>query len=136
MPKRISVNVGFITNSSSCIFYFPKEVLEDETVKDFLQKYELSNGWVGSNLWNRSACDSFLVTKEQKEEALSLLGDNDYGYDGLDKVIDPNSEGVYIVYGDEYEDTVHFLSRILGSALTKLRETNPDLSGGFITDYN
>jgi len=136
MPKRISVNVGFITNSSSCIFYFPKEVLEDETVKDFMQKYELSTGWVGYDLWARSSCDSFLVTREQKEEALSQLVDEYYSYEHLNGVIDPESEGVYIIYGDEYEDTVHFLSRILGSALRKLQEANPDLPGGYITDYN
>ena len=136
MPKRISVNVGFIPNSSSCIYYFPKEVLEDQEVKDFILKYELDGGWVGSNLWYRSECDSFLVSKDQKEEALHELVSEEYGGDRVKTAINPEDDGVYVIFGDEYHSTVHVLNGILKKALDRLQKDNPNLPGGYVTDYN
>ena len=38
--KRLSINVGHITNSSSCVYSFPKALLEDEEVQTFLKAYD------------------------------------------------------------------------------------------------
>ena len=133
MPKRISINVGFITNSSSCIYYFPKEVLEDQEVKDFISKYGMEEGFVGE-IWYRSSCDSFLVTSDQKLEAQMELEDSEYCR--VTGVIDPNNDGAYVLFGDEYQNTVHILNQVLSRALDRLRAANPNLPGGYVTDYN
>ena len=78
MPKQISVNIGFVTNSSSVVHHFPRELLEHPKVKAFIEKFELQDGFVGEDLWNRDACSSFLVDADQKAEVTrSFSGDND-----------------------------------------------------------
>ncbi len=145
MTRRVTVNVGFITNSSSCVYYFPKEVLDDPQVKAFIEAHELGDGYLGSHLWSRESCSSFLVTKEQKAEAKSILRnpyDDDDKYSDYcseaSKVIDPKDDGVYVIYGDEYSDTTHVLCRILSNALGRLNGVKEGdyHRSGYLTDFN
>lgn len=134
MPRRITVNVGFITNSSSCVYYFPKEVLSDPMVKAFLKAYELEDGYLGSNLQCRDTCASLIVTKAQKGKAKAELT-----YEGesteASQAIDPDSDGVYVFYGDEYTDTTQILCRIMSEALARLTGVKDPYHLGYVTDH-
>jgi hypothetical protein len=144
MARRVTVNVGFITNSSSCVYYFPKEVLNDPEVQAFIRAHDLESGYIGSDLWNRGACSSFLVTKEQKEAAKRILRTYDEEYTGAEyesgasKAIDPDNDGAYVLYGDEYSDTTHILCGILSNALSRLNgaDQNTYPRSGYVTDFN
>jgi hypothetical protein len=149
MSRRITVNVGFITNSSSCVYYFPREVLDDPEVKAFIEAYGLGGGYVGSDLWHRAECSSFLVTKDQKVEAKKILHSYGDTVEEMDpsvgseasRAINPDSDGAYVLYGDEYSDTTHILCGILSGAMHRLHgEKNvPEWKSrldGYVTDYN
>jgi len=146
MARRITVNVGFITNSSSCVYYFPKEVLQDPQIKAFIEAHDLADGYVGHDLWSRSGCSSLLVTAAQKAEAKQIL--RHYSWDGEDipeesvqtasAVINPGDDGVYVIYGDEYSDTTHILCRLMSNALAAINKKNPEEyhRSGYLTDFN
>lgn len=143
MARRVTVNIGFITNSSSCVYYFPKEVLADPQVKSFMEAHELTQGYLGDDLWYRSSCASLLVSEEQKEKAKGILrsydpDDASLPESSVSKVIDPKSDGVYILYGDEYSDTTHILCRLMSGALAKLQgqKDHEFPRAGYITEYN
>lgn len=143
MARRVTVNIGFITNSSSCVYYFPKEVLADPQVKAFLEAHELTRGYIGEELWYRSECASFLVTEEQKAKAKDILrsydpDDRETSESSVSKVIDPKDDGVYILYGDEYQSTTHILCRMMSNALAKLKgqKDHEFPRAGYVTEYN
>lgn len=140
MSQRITVNIGFITNSSSCVYYFPKRVLEDPEVQAFIEAHDLENGYVGSSLWNRGGCSSFLVTKAQKQEAKREL----WSYDGpaaeeptgsISSTIDPDDDGAYVIYGDEYRDTTHLLCEILSKAYARI-DNSDAFRAGYVDSFN
>lgn len=123
MQMRLVVNVGFITNSSSVIHWFPKEVLQDPDVQAFLNAYGMSSGTVGSDLWHRGACGSFLVTPDQYADAEGQLSGSEYC---TAPSIGPNDgSAVAVIYGDEYQTVFSELSGVLSRAAEKMK-----LSGG------
>lgn len=116
MAKRLIINMGFITNSSSAIHWFPKELLEDPEVRAFMSAYGIANGFVGNDLWYRSACETIALTKEQKQETKTQLGSSDYD-SRMGGAVDPEDENTFvIIYGDEYSsvtsELAHLLSRV------------------------
>ena len=114
--KHITISMGFITNSSSVIHWYPKEVMEDAQVQAFIKAYDIQNGYVGSDLWNRGACGSFLTNDKLKEQALASLNENDYEHPN----IPVGDDTVVLIYGDEYADLTMELSGVLSQACTRL----------------
>lgn len=113
--KRVTINIGFVTNSSSCIHSFDKRVLEDTEVKAFLSAYGIENGYIGADLWNRATCGSFLVSQEQKDAAFEQLNEPGYG-----KYAAPAANEVVVIFGDEYQEISSTLSGILSQACERL----------------
>lgn len=126
--KRIFINVGFITNSSSVVHWFPREVLESPDVKAFLEAYELSGGYVGDNLWSRDTCGSFLNSDEQFKRVQAELHGDEYGK-GPD--IGSPEKHVVVIYGDEYSNITSDLCELLREACEKM-----GLNGHQSTEYN
>jgi hypothetical protein len=127
---QIGINVGFVTNSSSMVYHFPRELLNDPKIKGFLKAFEIEEGFVGSDLWDRGQCGTLAITREQKEEAHQQLANAEYGHAGLGLVHLANDDEVTVIYGDEYND----LAACLGNMLEALcRDRGIPLSG---RDYN
>lgn len=99
MKYEITLGIGHTTNSSSCIHFFPKEILKHPLLASFLERYEISGGFVGEDLWDRSVCDSLLLTEEQKEEADKVLNSMEVFHPP--SVVGNPGEFV-VIYGDEY----------------------------------
>lgn len=106
---KITVNIGFITNSSSVVFHFPKELLEFPKVKTFMEKYGIIDGFVGYDLWSRQSCSSLLVNQQQFQEANVQFQDAEY------KIYAPaiDDTKAAIIYGDEYETITSELAKII-----------------------
>lgn len=128
MAKFVSITVGFITNSSSVVHHFPRALLEQPEIKAFLEAFEIQDGFVGSEIWNRSSCGSFAVTKEQKAQILAELNHSDYG-GGYN--VDVDGDSVVVVYGDEYSDIASILHHMLWQTATSL-----GIAAGESFDYN
>lgn len=107
MEYEISFGMGHVTNSSSCIHYLPKEILNHPVVKAFIEAYEI-RGHVGKDIWSRSECGSILFTREQKTEANRDMTQEEYG-----KPLDCDNENEFIViYGDEYQGIENLFARM------------------------
>lgn len=121
MAKRLTINVGFITNSSSAVHWFPKELLEEPEVKTFMDAYGLNEGYVGTEMWGRSTCETVALTKAQKQEVKNKLGaEPEYGGASIVDRIDPDSDKDFVViYGDEHCSVTSELSRLLSDAASK-----------------
>jgi len=119
MARRFMINMGFITNSSSCVYSFPPEVLAHPKVQSFIKRYEIHNGYVGDDLWYRSRCSSFLVTDEQKKEALNELSGNEYGCSRNFSLVE--DEGCSVIYGDEYSDITSTLCCLMSDVARELK---------------
>ena len=120
MQKRkihMSINVGFITNSSSVIYHFPAEALNHPKIKSIIDAFEIKEGFVGKDLWDRSECASIAVTKEQKKKVQEELNSLDW-HSGPSVNVD--SDEIIIIYGDEYDSLAMFLA----SALTEIYPNN------------
>lgn len=130
--RFLSVNIGFITNSSSCVFHFPVEVWNDPKVQAWVKAHELQGGYIGENLWYRSECSSLLITKEQKQSAIMQgLEESKEWSDDLDTLgIQADSDDIVIIYGDEYQDATHLLCNIMSEAAKRLGVTVTSM------DYN
>lgn len=127
MAKRISITTGFITNSSSVVYFFKKEALEHPKVKTFMEKFDVQDGFVG-DIWYRSRCASIAVTRAQIEEVRDQLNDPDWSAHCPSV---PEDEAL-LVYGDEYES-------LPSDLLDILREVENDTSTEYVTggiDYN
>lgn len=123
VPKlKISGNTGFITNSSSAIYHFPKLVLEDEQVRTLLETYELFEGYVGRDLWSRSDCETLAVTKEQAQEVKDRLLEPGFGIPG----VEVSDESIILIYGDEYESLTRVLADSMRQACEKLKLSYSD----------
>lgn len=100
MKYEITLGLGHTTNSSSCIHFFPKEILKHPLLASFLERYEISGGFVGEDLWDRSVCDSLLLTEEQKglaeKDLKSMEGTRP------PSVMGGSQEEFVVIYGDEY----------------------------------
>ncbi len=116
---RITMGCGHITNSSSVVHYFDKALLEDPGVKAFIKAYEMEDGLVGSDMWSRSTCTSFLVNKELKSQAnVKLMKEGYEDYPGPQLREDDDSE-IVLIYGDEYSNPTHTLCTLLKNAARK-----------------
>lgn len=112
---KISFNLGFVTNSSSAIFHFPNLLLKDQRVINFLSKFEI-DGYVSDNLWDRSACTTIALTKEQKVQAFINLRDNDYG-----PHINIDSDEFVVIYGDEGVSLANTFAHLLRDICEELK---------------
>jgi hypothetical protein len=121
MPKRLSMNIGFVTNSSFAVHHFPRQLLEHPDVRAFIEAFEISQGFIGSELWNRSACSTVAMTKEQKAQIVTQFkgeaGDDEWM---RPPAIDVESDDVVIIYGDEYTSLAQQLSNLMGKAAEKM----------------
>lgn len=128
MAKRLTINVGFITNSSSCVHFFPKALFMDPSVQAFLSAYDLQNGFVGNDLWHRAECTSLLVTQEQKAKAQADLNSSQYSGG---PTITCDDETVVVIYGDEYDNVAREVNEIMCALAEK-----QGLSVGYGHEYN
>lgn len=115
---RVAVNSGFITNSSSCVHWFDRRVLKDPDVKQFLAKYEITDGEVGSCLLDRSKCGSFIPNAETHKEAVDSTAGEEYG-PPLKQ--DYDEQQVITIYGDEYQTVFSILTELLRKAAERLK---------------
>lgn len=120
MPIKISVNTGFITNSSSVVHGFDQELLEDPDVAAFIQTYGMSEGFVG-DVWYRSET-TFAVTPEQKQEVREAFSTSEFSSRSIPG--DNDDDSVIIVYGDEYETITSELANLLYQASQRLGRGN------------
>lgn len=114
--KRLIINIGFVTNSSSVVHHFPSELLKHPKVAAFMQAFEIDGGFVGDDLWHRGECATVAVTKEQKEEAHKQLTETDYG---RGPSIDIEGDNFVIIYGDEHQSIAHMLVDLIGEVLVE-----------------
>lgn len=105
----LGINVGFVTNSSSMVHHFPRQLLDDPKVKAFLEAFGVEHGVVGDNLWHRGACTTIAITKEQKQEVVRAFAEEEYSHPH----IDVNSDEVVVIYGDEYTSVANTLAHML-----------------------
>lgn len=115
VPHQITTTQGFITNSSSAIYHFDERVLEHPKVKAFIENYEIGKGYVGSNLWYRSECDTFAITTEQKQAVKKELESEEY----YRETVETNS-GPIVVFGDEYQELTYILGHVMRDASNEL----------------
>ncbi|NBQ71019.1 MAG: hypothetical protein EBU46_20185 [Nitrosomonadaceae bacterium] len=115
---RLTVNTGFITNSSSCVHWFDRRVLKDPQVKQFIDKFELADGEVGSDLMNRSSCGSFIPNAKRHAEAIGQVQGSDYA-----PPIKPEYDDsqVITIYGDEYQTVFSILTGLMREAAERLK---------------
>lgn len=100
MAKQVSVTLGFITNSSSVVHHFPRELFEDARVQAFMEAFAAQDGFVGDNMWHRGRCTTVAMTRDQKAIVAHQMRHNEYDAKGPE--IDVESDDVVVVYGDEY----------------------------------
>lgn len=110
MPIQIGINVGFVTNSSSMVYHFPREILNDPKIQAFLKAFEIEDGFVGADLWSRNACGTLAITTEQKAEVRARLADTEYG--GA-PAIDDDPNLIVVIYGDEHHQTAAIIAEML-----------------------
>lgn len=111
--KRIVINNGFVTNSSSCVYQIDRELLEDPEIQEFMDKHGLTeSGYIGSNLWHRAQCESVAVTTEEQKQVKESLREAPYsGTAGPG--VDPSDDQIVVVYGDEYQGIAQQLVRLI-----------------------
>ena len=123
--RRLTVNIGFITNSSSVIHWFDGAILKDPEVQAFIDAYELSAGSIGENLWNRARCGSLLTTEDQfaqvREDLADEIGSNNIVQNGG---VATRNGGVAIIYGDEYATIFSELAHVMSEAAERLNISN------------
>jgi len=123
MAMRLTVNIGFITNSSFAVYHFPRELLENPKVKAFFDTYELHCGFVGYDVTCRNTAGTIAMTAEQRQEVCDQFqaGDEEYAdYGSCYPKIDPNDEDILIIFGDEYDDTASNLAYLMREVADEL----------------
>lgn len=128
MPMRLSMNIGFTTNSSFAVCHFPRQLLDHPTVKEFIELFEVSQGFIGDDMWNRSTCSTMAVTRKQKErlvEAFHVEGEDAQWV--KPPAIDVESDDVTVIYGDEYTSLARNLAGLM-------REAAKEMGLSFFTD--
>ncbi len=112
MALRLSINIGFITNSSSMVYHFPRELFQDKRIQAVLKAFELDGGFVGSDLWHRGLCATVAMTKEQRIAAKQQLVEAEYG-SGTPYIDTEDDDSVVVIYGDEHRSIAYILSDML-----------------------
>lgn len=128
MALRVSMNVGFVTNSSSVVYHFPAEVLQDPKVKAMIEAYELGDGYVGPDMWHRGQCETIALTKDKKKEAQAALHGHGYDFEVRVPSVNAEDDSVLIIYGDEYPCLAMQLADLMKQAMGG--------NGGYGDDYN
>lgn len=118
MPKRVSITTGFVTNSSSVIYHFPNELLSHPKVATFMKAFGIEDGFIGEDLWDRSVCTSVAITKEQKQEVLQKLLQNEE-FATRHPVIDVDADKFVVIFGDEYRSIANMLADLIGHVLVE-----------------
>jgi hypothetical protein len=116
--KKLAINTGFTTNSSSRVVHVPQEVLDLDPVRDFMETYNIEDGFIGDHLYYRSSCGSLLVSRDQKETAQKRLDEfwEDSEFEPNTPDIRPDEEDkAVIIYGDEYTTIASELLQIIES---------------------
>ena len=103
--RMISGTTGHVTNSSSQVNCFDRELFGEPRVVAFMESYGVSEGYVGQNLCSRSHCGSVLMTDEQKETARKQFIDDGYSVPGISR--DPDD--VVLIFGDEYPSDIAYM---------------------------
>lgn len=127
MSKRMVINDGFVTNSSSCVYQISKEVLEHPDVQAFFDLYGIEDGYVGRNLWSRGDCESIAVSESKQKKVQERLKNGAWGdYEGPH--VDVDDDQILVVYGDEYDGVAQELVRLLrevdGAGCSKVTSYN------------
>ena len=119
--KKLAINTGYTTNSSSRVVHIPKDLLEDPDIQAVLEKYEVEDGYVGDNLWHRAKCETLALTKEQKRKAKDQLQNHGYDHEptAIPRIDVGDEDKAVLVYGDEYNGIVQ---TILGMIRRKMDE--------------
>lgn len=115
MRMRLSMNIGFVTNSSFAVHHFPRALLEHPSVKGFIEAYEISQGFIGEDMWSRNACGTVAMTKEQKQRVVEAFGPTN-----APPHIDTESDDVLIIYGDEHQSVARGLSALMREAAEEM----------------
>lgn len=93
-------------------------MLKDPDVKQFLAKYEIANGEVGSCLLDRSKCGSFIPNAETYKKAVESTAGEEYG---APLKQDYDEQQVITIYGDEYQTVFSILTELLRKAAERLK---------------
>lgn len=117
--RRLSMNIGFVTNSSFAVHHFPREVLEDPAVKAFVEAYEISQGFVGEALTYRSRCGTVAMTKEQKQQVYDEFHRKEHDF-FVPPHVDTESDNILVIYGDEHMSMARELSHLMDEAAKKM----------------
>jgi hypothetical protein len=126
---QLGINIGFITNSSSVVFHFPKELLSDPGIAAFLRAFEVQDGYVGRDLWDRGDCGTLAISRDQKKLASAMLLELEYGNPpGIDVTDDST---FVLIYGDEHRDITAVLHDMLRDLMEK--QGLPEIEG---EEYN
>ncbi len=125
MRRRLSMNLGFVTNSSSMIHHFPKEVLDHPKVRTFMRVFEIEDGFVGQDLWHRGACTTVAVTKEQKKQVQASFTNNEGAFEERGPKISVDSDEVVVIYGDESSSVACSLACLMCEVLAEMKGGDP-----------
>lgn len=120
MKYTTSINVGFITNSSSVVCFCPREVWNHPEVQGFIKAFEIDDGFVGPDMWDRGNCASILLTEEQKEKAIADFNSLDHNYCNWPRFEPTNADEIILIYGDEYDTVVTDILSFLRKIAVKL----------------
>ena len=118
MPMKLSINIGFVTNSSFAVHHFPRQLLDHPEVSAFIEAYEIAQGFIGSSLWHRSACSTVAMTQEQKKQVVEAFQTEEEYF--RPPGINTESDEVVVIYGDEHESVARSLSRLMRAAADEM----------------
>jgi hypothetical protein len=107
--KIISINIGFVTNSSGLIYHFPKTLLKNPYILEFLRVFEIGNGFIVGDPSYRNG-SSFAVTDEQKEavrKAFAVDADDGFSYSPN---LDAGDDEFIVSFGDEHNSVASTLA--------------------------
>jgi hypothetical protein len=117
MSWQLGINIGFITNSSSVVFHFPKTLLADPGIAAFLKAFEVEEGFVGRDLWHRGECGTLAIHKDQKKLAQAMLRESEYC--SAPEIAVDDDKTFVLIYGDEYHDLAATLLGMLKDLMEK-----------------
>ena len=124
----ISFNIGFVTNSSSAVHHFPKQLMDDPLVKKFMELFDLGPGKsvVGKRFFDRSGCSSIAFDTEAKTRIEARMREEGEGYRdiGFEPDLPPvqteDPDDIVVIYGDEYESLASQFAELLREAAKRL----------------
>jgi hypothetical protein len=130
MAWRLFLSTGFITNSSTAIYWIPKAVLDDPAVRTFMQVYGINatDGYIGSDLMSRSNAESLLISRSLKARLkelfdLSNTENQKQGWGCSFPCIDSEDDANLIaIFGDEYTGLTQELVKIMQEALERINK--------------